>query len=142
MGGGVVAWTSSTVVDGVIEESADVVDEERVEERGDVFLIGKSEGSFVRNPIDLVSTCLQEMCLVGKADFYSPNTFQMHGAYLDNMLLFLCLQNTISSASSHTSNVQKLCTVHHMIVCLQISVNSTSGDFGLIHLLASQRMYP
>lgn len=38
------------VVDGVVEESADVVDEDWVEGLRDLFFVGEFEGSFERDP--------------------------------------------------------------------------------------------
>jgi hypothetical protein len=35
----------------VVEESSDVVDEEGVKQFGDLFLIGKFEGTLERNPV-------------------------------------------------------------------------------------------
>jgi hypothetical protein len=48
---------------------------------------------------------------------YSPDALQMHGPNFDHMSHFFTLKNTISSASSHSCNIQKLCTINHVIVC-------------------------
>jgi hypothetical protein len=45
-----------------------------------------------------------------------PDAFQMHWANLNNVLLLLTLENTITAASGHTSNIEKFGAVNHMIV--------------------------
>lgn len=55
-----------------------------------------------------------------------PNAFQMHGPNLDDMSHFFTLQDTVSSPSSHPSNVQKLCAIDHVIICSSMSTRFES----------------
>ena len=50
LGGGRHLGGGEIAVDGVVEESPDVVDEEGVEERGYVFFVGEFEGSLEGDP--------------------------------------------------------------------------------------------
>ncbi len=45
-----------------------------------------------------------------------PDSFQMHWADLDHVLLLLTLENAVTSASCHTSNVEELGAVDHVVV--------------------------
>lgn len=45
-----------------------------------------------------------------------PDALQVHGANLDDVARLLTLQDTISSASGHTSYVQQLRSVDHVVV--------------------------
>lgn len=40
----------------------------------------------------------------------------MHGANLDYMADFLTLEDAIPAASSHSSNIEKLRTIDHMVI--------------------------
>ena len=50
-----IAWTCSTIVDRVIEESTDVMDKEGVKKWSNALLVGECKSSFVWNPIAMVS---------------------------------------------------------------------------------------
>lgn len=45
-----------------------------------------------------------------------PNALQMHWADFDNMSGLFALQDTVTTSSCHAGNVQKLCTVDHVII--------------------------
>lgn len=47
---------------------------------------------------------------------YVPNAFQMHGPDLDHVPSLLRLQNAITSASSHPSNVEELCSIDEVVI--------------------------
>lgn len=78
----------------MIEESSNVVYEERIQHLGDLFLVGKFKGALEWN----------------------PDPLQMHWANLDNVLLLLALENTVTAASGHASNIEKLSAINHMII--------------------------
>jgi hypothetical protein len=40
----------------------------------------------------------------------------MHWANLDNVLLLLALENTVTAASGHASNIEKLSAINHMVI--------------------------
>ena len=52
----------------------------------------------------------------GGGGVHVPHAFEMHRSNLDNMAHFLALENSITTASSHTCHVQEFGTVDHMIV--------------------------
>lgn len=70
------------------------MDEEGVKQLGDLFLVGEFEGTLERN----------------------PDTFQMHWTNLDDMLLLLALEDTVTSASGHASNIQELGAIDHVVI--------------------------
>jgi hypothetical protein len=54
-----------------------------------------------------------------------PNAFQVHRSNLHNLLLLFGLQDSVTSASGHTDNVQKFSAVDHMVV---YSRSKLAGD--------------
>lgn len=74
-GPGLVRW--------VIEKSANVVDEKRIEKLRDLFLVRKVQSSFKRD----------------------PDTLEMHWADLDHVSYLFAFEDTISPATSHASDV-------------------------------------
>ena len=104
--------SGESAVDGVIQECSDVVNEEGVKQFGNLFLVGEFESTLKGNP----GVRLLASIALNSAKRRSPNAFQMHWANLDYMLLLLALQNTVTSTTGHTSNIQKLSSVDHMIV--------------------------
>jgi hypothetical protein len=42
--------SGETAVDGVVEKSSDIVNEEGIKQLGDLFLVGEFEGAFKGNP--------------------------------------------------------------------------------------------
>lgn len=46
-----------------------------------------------------------------------PDTLQVHWPDFDDVSNLFTLQDTVSSTSGHTSHIQELRTVDHMIVC-------------------------
>jgi len=79
---------------GVVQKRTDVVDEERVQAFGNLLLVCKIQSTVVRN----------------------PDTFEVHGTNLDDMAGLFALQNTVSPTSRHTSYIQQLRAVDHVIV--------------------------
>lgn len=112
-----VSWDLSSsweaTVDGVVEKSSDIVNEEGIQELSDLFFVGELEGTFKGNPRSQWSVSI----ITDTLQIYSPDSFQMHWANLDNMLLFLALEDTITSASGHTGNIEEFGAINHMIVC-------------------------
>ena len=45
-----------------------------------------------------------------------PDALQMHGSDFDNLLMFLRLENSITSASCHAHYVQQLSAIDHVVV--------------------------
>lgn len=78
----------------MVKQGANVVNKQRIELLGDLFLVGKIERAIKGNPY----------------------TFEVHGPNLDNMSSLLTLQDAISAASGHASNIEKLGAVDHVIV--------------------------
>ena len=47
----------------------------------------------------------------------SPDAFEVHRTDLNDMTRLFTLQDTVSSASCHSCNVQKLGSVDHVVIC-------------------------
>lgn len=47
---------------------------------------------------------------------YRPYTFKMHRAYLHHMSYFLTFENSITPPTRHTSDIQQLCAIYHMVI--------------------------
>lgn len=90
----------------VVHKSADVVDKQRVEKLSDLLLVGEVEGSFEWN----------------------PNTLQMHWPDLNNVPLLLTFQDAISASSGHSSNVEQLGSVDHVVVLSSGNTNTVCLD--------------
>ena len=52
LGPGNLCSSGEAAVDWVVKESSNIVDEERVKQLGDLFLVGEFEGTLERNPVD------------------------------------------------------------------------------------------
>jgi len=85
------------------------VDEEWIEEFGNLLLVGEFERTFERN----------------------PDTLQVHGAYLHDVFHLLALQGAIATTTGHACYVEKLGAVYHVV----IFSSSDTGAF-YIHLKA------
>lgn len=112
----------------IVEEAANIVDEEWIKKLSYLFLVCEIKGPFVRNPkivLVMLSSC--------NGLFYLPHAFQMHWPYLDHVTCFLALENAIAATSSHASNVQKFCPIDHMIVC-QVEISSLSLPGYFVHV--------
>jgi len=105
LGSGNLCSSWETTVDWVVEERSDVVDKKGIKQLGDLFFVGEFEGTLERN----------------------PDTFQMHWANLDHMLLLLALEDAIPSTSGHASNIEELGTIDHMIILS----SSNTGAFDI-----------
>jgi hypothetical protein len=68
----------------MVKKGADVMNEEGIQELGDLFLVREIEGAVVGN----------------------PNAFQVHWSNLDYVLQFLALEDTISSTAGHACYVE------------------------------------
>jgi hypothetical protein len=82
------------------------MDEQRVKHLGDLLLIGKVQGSVVR----------------------IRNALLVHGANLDDVSNLFTLQNTISSTTGHTSYIQQLGSVNHVVILASSNANTSSLD--------------
>jgi hypothetical protein len=80
------------------------VDEEWVQQFGDFLLVGKIESSFEWN----------------------PNTLEMHRTNFDYVSHFLAFEDAISTSSGHSSDIEELCAVDHMVIC-RLSQQMSSG---------------
>ncbi|KAI7288208.1 hypothetical protein KC345_g112 [Hortaea werneckii] len=60
--------------------------------------------------------------------FNSPDTFQVHRPNLYNVARLLALQNTIATSTRHSSNIEKLRAVDHMVVLASCNANSVRFD--------------
>ena len=95
----------------VIQQSSNVVYKQWIKQFRDLLLVGKVQSSLKWNPVCLLGWFLIETI------FYSPDTLQVHWSNFDNVSHFLALQDTISSPSGHTCNIQKLRAVDHVVIC-------------------------
>lgn len=85
----------SSIVLRVVEECAYVVNEEWIQLLCDLLLVCKIESTLIRN----------------------PDTLEMHWANLDDVSRLFTLENTISSASGHASNIQEFGSIDEVVVC-------------------------
>lgn len=94
----------------MIEQRSDVMHKQRVKLLRDLFLIGEIQRTFEGNPVRSQrvsrSSCSANL----------PNTLQVHGSNFDHVSRLLALQNTITTTSGHTSDIQKFCAVNEMVV--------------------------
>lgn len=89
----------------MVEQGTNVVDKKRIQHLGNLFLIGEVQRAIVRNPYNNVSE-LAPSCVLQRYMMPNlPDTFQMHRPNLDNMTDFFTLQNAVSTATGHTSNI-------------------------------------
>jgi hypothetical protein len=56
------------------------------------------------------------MSCISKLDVALPDTLQVHGPDLNNMSCFFALENAISAASGHASNIKQFRAVDHVII--------------------------
>jgi len=103
----IIRSSSIATIDGVVEEGADVVDEEGVQEFSDFFFVGEVEGAVVGD----------------------PDAFQVHWADFDYVFEFLALENTVSSSAGHACYVEELGAVDHMVIFT--SSNASTLDINL-----------
>jgi hypothetical protein len=90
----------------VVEQGANVVDEEWVEQLSNLLLVGKIKSPVIRN----------------------PDTLEMHRANLDHVTNLLTLQDAVSTTSRHPRDVEQLCSVDHVVVYMQLA-----GKFPLFY---------
>lgn len=82
------------MVNGVMEKSTNVMNEEGVEELGYFLFVGKFEGAF---------------------EGY-PHAFEMHRSDFHYVLLLLTLEDSITAASCHTNHIQELSAIDHVVI--------------------------
>jgi hypothetical protein len=88
----------------MVKQTTDIVHEQGVEQISDLFLVGKLQSAL-------------------KGD---PNSLQVHRANLHNMADLLALEDTVPTTSSHTSHVEQLGTVDHVVVLSAGNTDSLS----------------
>lgn len=106
----------SVSVRGVIEQSTNVMNKQRIQKLGDFFLVCKVQCAVERYP-EGPRVSLNE----GEGSFLTrngnlPHSLEMHWPNFDHMPNLFTLQNPITSSPSHSSNIQQLGTVDHMII--------------------------
>jgi hypothetical protein len=84
----------------MIEQSSDVVYEERIKLFGNLLLVGEFECTLKGNPRDC-----QFMTNTSR-DIVLPDTLQMHGTNLDNVSCLFALENAVSSSSGHARDIE------------------------------------
>lgn len=120
-GGGANALTS--LIGRVVKQSADVMNEQRVESLSDFLLIRKVQRAVKRDPAwaRLVRSVLRRELR------HLPDTLEVHWANLDHVASLLALQDAIAATTGHASDVEELRAIDHVIVL-------TSGDTDAIGL--------
>ncbi|KAI3481787.1 hypothetical protein L1887_55634 [Cichorium endivia] len=101
------------VVVRVVEERLNVGLKERVERVGNAVLLGELLGTRKRD----------------------PDTFEVHGADLDDDALLLVLEDAVTLAARHAAHVQELGAVDHVVV-----VPSGHADAASVHLEAERTL--
>lgn len=86
------------------------MNEERIQLFSDLLLIGKIQSAFEWDPKRMLKKKSKTTAI------FSPDSFQMHGPNLHHMSHFLTLQDTVSPAPSHSSNVEELGAVDHVVI--------------------------
>jgi hypothetical protein len=94
----------------MVKQGSDIVDKERIQLLGNLFLVGELERAFERDPSNISNWH------VLRWQMYSPNTLQMHRPDLDNMPGLLALQNSIPASTGHSCYVEQLRAVDHVVV--------------------------
>lgn len=85
---------SACLICRVVEQRSNVVHEQRVQHLGDFFFVGKIQCSLEGD----------------------PDALQMHRPYLYHMAHLFALQNSISSTTRHSSHIEKLGAIDHVVV--------------------------
>lgn len=95
----------------MIKQSANVMNEERIEELCDLLLVRKVQSTIKGYPafVSLYASLVS-------AKVYSPDTFEVHGSDFHNVPRFLALQDTISTTTRHASNIEKLGAIDERVV--------------------------
>ena len=102
---------------GVVQQSTNVVNKQRIEQVSDLLLVGKVECSLERNPFPK----LDDISLYFMSKINSPDSLKMHWANLDNMSGLFRLENAISTPAGHPCNIQQLRSVDEVVIYAFIS---------------------
>jgi len=78
----------------MVEQGPNVMNEEWVKLFSDFLLIREIQRAVERN----------------------PDTLKMHGPNFHDMSGLFALQNTVSTTTRHSSDVQELCAVNHVVI--------------------------
>jgi hypothetical protein len=97
---GSASYTCPRLIRGMIEQSSDVVYEERVKLFGNLLLVREFECTLKGNPRDC------QFMINTSRDIVLPDTLQMHGTNLDNVSCLFALENAVSSSSGHARDVE------------------------------------
>jgi hypothetical protein len=95
----------------MVKQTTDIVHEQGVEQISDLFLVGKLQSALKGDPA-FVSIILDHN--IHNKDI--PHSLQVHRANLHNMADLLALEDTVPTTSSHTSHVEQLGAVDHVVV--------------------------
>lgn len=103
----------------MIQESTNIVNKERVKHLRNLLFVCKVQCSLIWNPV-LMLVGDQKIFLLfsprrkGRVDI--PNALQVHGADLDNMANLFALQDAVSTATSHSSDIEQLGSINHVVI--------------------------
>ena len=100
----------ASLVGRVVEQSSNVVDEERVKQLRNSLFVREIQRAVEGYPV--VVSAAQTLVVINN----SPDAFQMHRTNLYYMPSFLALENTVTTTPRHASNVQQLRAVNHVVV--------------------------
>lgn len=99
------------------------MNEKRVEELGDLFPVREVQRAIERNPLNKLAILLQVQTRIN-----SPDTFQVHRSNFNDMARLLALQDAIATSTRHSSNIEKLRAVNHVIVLAPCNADSVRFD--------------
>lgn len=109
---GLSAEALTSVVLRVIEQSTDVVHEERIQTFGDLFFVRKVQSTLEWDPED-ESVGVRILYACSSA---LPDTLQVHWPDLDDVAGLFALEDSISPASGHASDVKQLGAVDEVVI--------------------------
>ena len=109
--------TGSIIVCGVVQQSTDVMHEKRIQSLSNLLFVCKIQSSVIGNPV------YGQLRVSSTSEVFSPDAFQVHWTNFDNVSGLFALQDPVTTTTGHTSDVQELGAVYHMII-LSKSVTS------------------
>ena len=116
----------TSLVSRVVEQSSNVVDEERVKQLCNSLFVREIQRAVEGYPVVvIVSPARKKKGIVSQN---SPDAFQMHRTNLHYMSSFLALENTVTTTPRHASNVQQLRAVDHVVVFSPRNTNALGFD--------------
>lgn len=106
----------SVGVRGVIKQGTNVMNKQRIQKLSNFLLVREVQCTIEWYPEE-PRVSLNE----GEGSFFTrngnlPHSLEMHWSNFDHMPNLFTLQNPITSSPSHSSNVQQLGTVDHMVI--------------------------